>query len=288
MDESARARILDRFLGWAASQPSIRAVALVGSQAREDHPADEWSDIDVVVVAANARSLLESMEWASIIAAPWFSITEKSASGETIERRILFEGCIDVDFIIVSAECALAGFPGTFVGEIAARGARVLIDKDGILSSFPRQARPVSARTPPSSREFLEVVEDFWFHAAWTAKKLNRGELWVGKRCCDEYMKRLLLRMVEWHARLVGDGLKDTWFDGRFLEQWASPGVVEELRKAFARYDVEDVWDALSASMDIFHRIALETAGRLGCGYPAENAVRVSEWVRGSRRLARR
>jgi len=248
MNESARSRIRDRFLDWAGAQSAIRAAA---------------------------------------IGTPWFSITEKSASGETIERRILFEGCIDVDFIIVSVECALAGFSGTFVNEIAARGARVLIDKDGILSAFPGQAHPIPSFAPPPSREFLEVINDFWFHAAWTAKKLNRGELWVAKRACDEYMKRLLLRMVEWHARLTREGVKDTWFDGRFLEQWASPRVVEEMKKAFARYDADDVWNALSASMDVFHRIASETAGRLGFDYPAENAVRVSEWVRGSRRQDR-
>jgi aminoglycoside 6-adenylyltransferase len=122
-------------------------------------------------------------------------------------------------------------------------------------------------------------VHDFWFHAVWTAKKLRRGELWTAKSCCDDYMKRLLLRMVEWHTHATSGRMVDTWFNGRFMEQWASPAVLRELRKAFAHYDEDDIWRALLASMALFHQIANETAGHLQFAYPAENAEKVIGWV---------
>jgi hypothetical protein len=38
------------------SQTGIRAVGLVGSRARLDHPADEWSDLDLVLVATDPQA----------------------------------------------------------------------------------------------------------------------------------------------------------------------------------------------------------------------------------------
>ena len=55
--------------------------------------------------------------------------------------------------------------------------------------------------------------------------------------------------MIEWHARAGGH---DTWFHGRFLEKWADPRAVKEMRDAFAHYDEADIWRALLASMDLF------------------------------------
>jgi aminoglycoside 6-adenylyltransferase len=171
----------ERFLNWAKSRPDIRAVALVGSGARDDHPADQWSDLDFVIVASDAQSLLSSTDWLADIGASWFSIVERSPSGEAIERRVLFEDGCDMDFIIVSSESARGGFPGTFVKEIASRGVRVLLDRDAVLASLPGLARPTPPSSLPSFQDFSETVSDFWFHAVWTAKKLKRGELWVAK-----------------------------------------------------------------------------------------------------------
>ena len=66
---------------------------------------------------------------------------------------------------------------------------------------------------------------------------------------------------------------------GRFLEEWADERAVEQLRYAFAHYDEADVWRALVVTMDLFRWVALETAGRLGCPYPALGDERATELV---------
>ena len=40
----------NRVIAWAESQPDIRAIIVVGSRARRDSPADEWSDLDLVII----------------------------------------------------------------------------------------------------------------------------------------------------------------------------------------------------------------------------------------------
>ena len=82
-----------------------------------------------------------------------------------------------------------------------------------------------------------------------------------------------LLQVLEWHAQ-VADGL-DTWHKGRFLESWADPRAVAELREAFARYDPEEVGLALRTTVEIFRRVAKEVATKLGHRYPEESDERV-------------
>jgi aminoglycoside 6-adenylyltransferase len=283
MDGMNQSILLERITVWVQTQESIRAMALVGSAARHDHPADEWSDLDLVLVAVDPQAYLASTDWLNVIGEPWFTFVERDPAGQAIERRVLFAGGRDVDFIILPVESARQGFAGTFVPEIAARGLRVLLDKDGILHPAPvaTSGGPVQ---PPSCEEFAGVVNNFWFHAVWTAKKLRRGELWVAKSCCDDYLKRLLLRMLEWQAQASQalasqEGAVDTWFNGRFVEQWASPAALKKLRIAFAHYDEQDIWRALRASMELFNDVAEGTAMRWGYDYPAEKVDKVMRWV---------
>ncbi len=44
--------------------------------------------------------------------------------------------------------------------------------------------------------------------------------------------------------------------------------MLEELPRAFAHYDQDDIWRALLVTMDLFRWLVRETAGRLGYPYP--------------------
>jgi aminoglycoside 6-adenylyltransferase len=299
--------LLERLCEWASSRADIRAAALVGSAARADHAADQWSDLDVVLTATDPRAYLScpdsvrgpefvwgpdgtragARDWVQAVGRPWIVTVERAPSGEIVERRVLFEGGQDVDFIVLPAGQVATRLRETPLGEIVARGMRVLLDKDGELSGLTQEAAGQEPRYPPPASAFLERANDFWFHAVWTAKKLRRGELWVGKSCCDVYMKGLLLRMIAWHARATQGEALNTWYNGRYLEQWAVPRVVEELGACYAHYDDDDVWRALIATMDLFRWIAQETAERLNLAYPVDADRHATEWVMRCRSEAR-
>jgi predicted nucleotidyltransferase len=53
---------LSEFIQWAAGQPDILGVALVGSHARDE--ATDGSDMDLIIVASEPKSYLEDMRWA--------------------------------------------------------------------------------------------------------------------------------------------------------------------------------------------------------------------------------
>ena len=274
MDQNVKAYQLlaEKFVQWAQGEGGIRAALMIGSRARADHPADQWADLDLIVVAADPGPYLASAAWLSAIAVPWLTFIETSGDGRVLERRALFEGGLDVDFAFLPLEMARQmaqfGLPPD-VADMFRRGARLLLDKDDLFASIIDLAgAPLPPVSPPSPDEFMNLVNDFWYHAVWSAKHLRRGELWWAKSGCDDHMKYLLRRMLEWHARLRHGPEHDTWLRGRFLEEWADPRAVKELYQTFAHYDAQDIWRALFATMDLFRWLSYEAAGSLGYGYP--------------------
>ena len=262
---------------WAENRRDIRAVIAVGSRAREERPADEWSDWDLIVVTDDPERYLLSTGWLEEIGPVWFTFVETTASGIPMERRVLFEGGMDVDFVPVATDTFARAIQEAPLVDILRGGMHVLLDKDGIGPQLVRA--PVASPRRPTQAQFSELVSDFWFHAVWTAKKLRRGELWVAKSCCDGYMKQALLRMIEWHARATNGWNGETWYGGRFLEQWADPHAIEGLRQSYAHYDERDTWRALQGTMDLFRWLAIETAERLSYPYPGAADAHVTQWV---------
>jgi aminoglycoside 6-adenylyltransferase len=190
---------------------------------------------------------------------------EQTSTGNQLERRVLYTGGLDVDFSIlprdVFRQLTERGFP-VEVEDILRRGFRVLVDKDKMLRKLT--VAPERASLPPTAQEFNQHLNDFLYHAVWTAKKIRRGELWTAKSCCDIYMKWLLLEMIEWNAHTIHGWNYDTWFNGRFLESWADPKVVAELAGVFGHYDVDDVKGALLRTIKMHRRLSQETGRKLG------------------------
>jgi aminoglycoside 6-adenylyltransferase len=290
----------ERFVAWADARPDVRAAIVVGSRARNDHPADEWADLDIGFTTTQPRRYFHSDDWLSELGTVWVAYRDPLG----ITRHVLFEGGLDAGLAPIShGQLKLATrfvpllrrfaflyrLPGLGplrsalieAGEHYRRGGRIILDKDGIAERFLALLPQVDVcHGLPTAAEFEALVNEFWFAAVWTAKHLRRGELWWAK-CSgsDGRMKTLLLRMIEWHARAARGQDVDTWEGGRFLEEWADARVLERLAAAFAHYDAADVERALLATMNLFRWLATDVADRLNYPYPTASDEYVTMWV---------
>jgi len=269
-NQTSMAEIETRFVGWATPDPAIRAAFVIGSRARVDHPADAFSDLDLVAITTAPDRLLARTDWLRQLGVPWLTFVEPTAVGAGHERRVLFADGSDVD-IAVFAPAQFDQLPPAALMSVIRRGLRVLLDKDGRLArAQASHVAPRAAPGPPTREEYRAVVDDFWYHALWTARKLRRGELFTAKEACDGHMKDLLLRMLAWHAGATQGWTYDTWHRGRFLEEWADPRILARLEAAYAHYNRPDIARALGATMDLFSGVARETAHLVRFPYPAE------------------
>ncbi|WP_157721805.1 aminoglycoside 6-adenylyltransferase [Tumebacillus avium] len=270
---------LERVTPWAEAREDIRLVMIIGSRARMNVPSDEWSDLDLVIVTKRPELYIESAEWLQELAEPKLTFLEGTAVGELVERRVLFEGGLDVDFIPLPYEMVAGGWPkGITASGVLGRGYWVLVDKEGLGADIPRGMVAEKGQRMPSEAEFSQIVNDFLYHVVWAAKKLGRGELWMGKMACDSGLKWHLLKMIEWHTHLSRPEV-DTWHSGRFLDTWAETDVLTELQTAYARYDLQEVWSALIVTQRLFSRLAQTCADIMDYYYPLSGDEYVIELI---------
>jgi molybdopterin-guanine dinucleotide biosynthesis protein A len=246
---------------WAREREDVRALVVVGSQARADTPADRWSDLDLILLVRDPQPYLDDAGWVEEFGRPVVTFLESTMDGHW-ERRVLYEAGEDVDFVLFPDSVVERIADSENAVELLGRGYRVLVDRIGLADDLRRLEAP-PRRTSPTQHDFSELTADFWYHALWTAKKLRRGEVFTALECLDAYMKARLVTLLGWHARSLDPSL-DTWHGGRFLERWADPGALAALERAYARYDLRDVARALWETVDLWQGVEQETAGRLG------------------------
>jgi aminoglycoside 6-adenylyltransferase len=155
------------------------------------------------------------------------------------------------------------------IADVFRRGFRILVDKDRLADRLTDSACwPEEADKLPTESMWHERGHDFLYHVLLAAKKALRGELWVATSSCNGYLKNLLLRLLEWHAKAKGH--RDTWHKGRFLERWAERDVLQALPDTFAKYGLEDVQRALVANLDFYEKFGREVANAFGYDFPEE------------------
>jgi aminoglycoside 6-adenylyltransferase len=283
--------IIERFIPWVETCPDIRFAAILGSRARADHPADDWADLDLLMVTQKPQYYINTSEWTAKMGKPILTFIEATASGEQEERRVLYEGMLDVDYAIFPAS-KIEQLLGTRLQTLEekalllenafGRGIRVIVDKDRLVEKFRTimSGKEPPKLQPPTYKEFIQVVSDFLYHCVWTTKHLMRGELWWALTCLNCHLASLQLRMIEWEAHITHGENYDTWFRGRFLETWGNPEVITGLRASFAHYDPNDACAALEASINLFRQTSMMTAEKLGFQYPLEADRKISTWIK--------
>lgn len=248
---------VDAFLAlvaaWGHGQTDVRAIALVGSQARVSPPADEFSDVDLVLFVDQAEPYLRQDAWLRQFGEPLLTLVESKLHAGLEVRCVLFRDGLEVDFAILPA--ALAAAVPREAEVVLRRGFRMLYGEIAVADVAAGGAEGL----PPTQPQLDALSNDFWFHTLWAAKKLCRGELLFAKQVCDCYLTARLVDLARWRA--ADD---DTWHTYRFFERWAGDDVVESVSRSFARYDAADIARALRAKGERFRELENDVARRFG------------------------
>jgi aminoglycoside 6-adenylyltransferase len=252
-------QFLEQLGEWARGRADVRGAFVLGSQARTDVPADEFSDVDVVLVVAEPAPYTDSADWLEAFGRPLLTFLEPTPVGGLIERRVLFDSGLEVDFTLLPEPSLGAVLGDSDAMGILRRGYRIVYDEVGLERDLGGVNPSVDA--PLDAARLAQLANDFWYHALWAAKKLRRGELYVAKQACDGYLKALLVELLATDARESG---REPWQRGRFLERWAEPHDLAELGETYAVYDAPDIARAIKATASMFKRLEAEVSDRRG------------------------
>jgi aminoglycoside 6-adenylyltransferase len=270
---------------------------------------DALSDLDLMVITTSPRRL-SSPAWMDAMDPPaLFSWTYDSPIGGQRVGQAIYDGPLVVDLAFVSSlQALLLGIAVKGLAQrpslrkrlpikagsqidawlaIIDRGAKVLFDRGGLARRIASSAAPGSSRRLPSEEVYLNTVHSALGLSLWESKQLVRGELWMALETVDHQVKECLLTMIEWHSMAINPGLFDTWYGARHLQNWADQRWLPSLRPAWAHFDITDAWDALFATFGLFSEVATETGRLLGYKYPADDELRVRDWIEARRAASR-
>ncbi|MBS7369231.1 MAG: aminoglycoside 6-adenylyltransferase [Oscillospiraceae bacterium] len=268
MNKTDRYRdIKKRLSDIAKTDETLKAVIAIGSSVRSCSAADEYSDIDLIIAATDTEKWLYG-DMPSMLGEIKISFVEPTLGGG-LERRMLYDGSLDVDLIVFTPEQLISAVENGAAAEVMNRGYLIMHDAMGISAPINERIKLGTRTVEMTDSEFANKVNDFWFHTVWAAKKILRGELWCAKMCIDAYLKNHLLSIIELD-RYCPDKT-DVWHSGRFFEQWAGGENVSALENCFAHYNRADMITALKNTAKLFSKIAKSAAKTCGFSYP-ENA----------------
>jgi len=235
----------------------------------------KFSDLDLFLITENAEAWLYG-DMPEKLGSIKISFVEPTLGGGK-ERRMFFDNYRDVDMIVLTRDQMQGAINQGIANWVMNRGYNVLYDNMGVTDMLQKNIVSEIHTPDISSEEFVNVVNDFYFHVIWASKKLLRGELWSGKMCIDGYLKNHLLHIMECYTATKYN--KDTWHDGRFLDRWADVSIQEELKNCFALYNANDARRALHATLCLFARLAKELAEMKGYSYPQAAEAYAREYI---------
>lgn len=131
-------QFLSEFTRWAANQPDILAVALVGSHARNEAADD--SDVDLVIIANEPETYLQDTRWARYFGT--ISLQQLESYGKVTSLRVWYSGGHEVEYGITDE--MWSAFPldeGT--KKVISGGMQILFERGSILSRLSRST-PIS------------------------------------------------------------------------------------------------------------------------------------------------
>lgn len=267
--------LLNRILSWANAEQRVSAVIQTGSFGQKSQLVDKLSDLDLVIIGSGSLDLSTDESWLSKIEEVWVDLNLKTDLGFPTKLVIFSQGQ-KVDFTFLPDTEIHALFTQKN-NPISQPGFVTLLNKSEI--DFDQKIiSSTKTLLPPTQEEYLSVVKEFWFEVWHVGKYLYREDLWHAK-FRDWTTKELLLRMLEWSQKSINGWDYDTKYLGVKMNKWVESSILKKLDNVFGHFDAQDSWQALFATIRLFHDLSFQVATKLGYTYPQDLEKNVNDFV---------
>lgn len=278
-------KMTDLILGVAREEERVRAVYLNGSRANPSVPRDRMQDYDVVYVVTETVSFRRDPGWIDVFGERLmlqlpcqldFDRGEEMDLAREYNYLMLFRDGNRIDLTLLTVEAMR-------VEIFRDLPAVPLLDKDGCLPPLPPPSDRRYWERPPEAPAFASCCSNFWWCQNNVAKGIWRGELPYARRMFDQVVRDQLDEMVRWWLGMglnygISAGKLGKFFP-RLLPDWAW----QLYRATYAGPEDRELWDALAAAGELFHRLGVQVAEYFGFAYPQkeEDGIRTYlRWVR--------
>jgi aminoglycoside 6-adenylyltransferase len=286
-----REEAIQRLVEWAEKQEAIRAILLTSTLTNPNAPVDIFSDYDVILAVEDIHPYFDDDAWLGDfgkVLVYYKDPIQLQDGFETFAYITQYEDGTKIDYTLVqlgwlpwvAAQPELPPFLD--IGYIT------LLDKDGLATGLKPPTYSAYIPNPPSEEEYRLVIQLFFHEATYVAKHLWRDDLIPAKYNLDTMMKfEFLRKMLEWRMEINHGWAVKTGAYGKGLKKRLPSDLWLEFEKTYVGAGLEENWEALFRTIDLFRKVASEVGDHLGYAYPQELDRRSMEYFRKVKKLDR-
>lgn len=264
--------MMDLILGIAKTDERIRAVYMNGSRINPNAPKDQYQDYDVVFVVTETAPYLADKNWILnfgnplIVQEPDWNDVQTGFNNEThdFSRRyawlMLFDDGNRVDLGIEIMDEAKKNF-------LDDKMTILLLDKDNSLPQIPPPTDEDYRIMKPTEDKYKACCNEFWWCLNNVAKGIARDELPFAMEMLNLYVRDMLNKMVEWEIGIQTDFSVNAGKMGKYFKNYLTPELYAQYTATYSGSDYNDIWVALYAMCDLFHKLTLSVAAHFGFTY---------------------
>jgi aminoglycoside 6-adenylyltransferase len=275
------AEIKQIFTDLAIRDNRVRAILLQGSRANSKIIPDVYQDYDIFLVVNQMEEFLNDHRWTSIFGERiiWQLPDEmKSIEDQHIEKTsfhylMLFKDQTRIDLTLYPKEKIANDFKPDSLSV-------VWIDKDEIFKSIGKADDSDYLIKIPNENEFAECCNEFRWVSTNISKGLKRKEITYAKAMMEGPVRRMFMRMIEWHIGTETEFSVSFGQSGKMMKRYLDKSVCKKILTTYPDYKVKNIWDSLFIMMEIFNEYAMHVAKKLKFKYDHEEHENVFEFLR--------
>lgn len=265
--------VIAHILEWAHARPNVRAVILTSSLAVPGAPIDVFTDYDFILVVTNTQPFFDDRAWLGdfgpVLTVYRDPMRMEDGYGKSIYVTQYANG-LKIDFTLWHIQHLEQVIHAPQLPAEFDAGYRMILDKDHAADSLKPPSYHAYIPKPPTAAEYLDIVEQFFGDTFYVAKFLWRDDMIAAKHMQEILIQDYLRPVMEWQIELDNGWAVKPGPYGRKLKQWTSPEQWAELETTYTGMGIEENWEALFRTIDLFRKVAQNVGTRLGFAYPHE------------------
>lgn len=271
--------IMDLILRIASNDERISAVFLTGSRADPNTAKDFLQDYDIIYIVKELETFLNYHNWIdvfgerSILQLP-DEMSFGNVGNTSFHYLMLFKDGNRIDLTLFPLDKLTQEFN-------TAGDMQVLADKDNIFQSRSRTHHQPCLIKPPSQKEFSDCCNEFWWVSISVAKGLWRKEIPYAKEMLEIPVRKMFLKMIEWHTGIQTGFTASFGKCGRNMQRYISPGLYQKILSTYPDGTIQNIWNSLFVMTDLFDGFANDISMKMNINCNKEEARNVSEYLQG-------
>ena len=248
--------MMELIINTAKEDERIRAVVMNGSRTNPNVKKDCFQDYDIVYVVRDIQSFTSDHSWINqfgeimIMQMPEDMNLIPAEKDGSFPYLMQFTDGNRIDLNLVPVE---------LVDKLISRDSLsiLLLDKDEIIDLFPPANDQDYIIKQPTSKEFADCCNEFWWVSTYVAKGLWREELPYVKAMLEGPVRNMLIQMLEWHIGIETKFTISAGKEGKYFERYLDSQLWCEYRKTYSEADYDHIWQSHFTMCDLFRTIAV-------------------------------